>query len=454
MKKVTSLFFILLLTFIAGCSHQTAKDSDSDVAAVVNGIEITKRQVEYLYQRAAKPGMSVEQSANLKRQILSELVHTELLAGKAKTMDLDDTPDYAMALYTAQKNVLAGLAEKKLAGNQSPASPDQAQSVVLNTPQLFAGRKLFVYEEVLFPGVDMPLLKTLDAMAVGGAPLGRLLDELKAKKIPAKKTLIALTSEKIPPPVLSVLSQIKPNTPQVIANKGGKVSMILLLRNAYPTPLEGAPAKRAAMEMIAANQRNAAMSKAMSELLDNAKITYHGEYAKTADGESKLSALPVPDTKKAAKDLSNKIILGSGLSASFILAVMMFTAVMRTFYSMIWQPRLWPGSGNPADQLPHYDIRHTATLSRRLYLFAVMLLIAAVLLFEILLLWNKLTILVLLAWIAGGVVAGVIASRLLNIGIAQEWTRTTYAVIASVLAFCILVGAVLTIKVSSSVAAI
>jgi EpsD family peptidyl-prolyl cis-trans isomerase len=449
MKKITSLFVILLFAIIAGCSHQASNEPDGGVAAMVNGVEITKRQVEYLYQRSAMPGMSEEQSANMKRRILADLIRVELLAGKGREMKLDNTPDYSMALYTAQKNVLAGFAEKKIAGNQSSISADQAESVVLNTPQLFAGRKLFVYDEVIFPGVDMPLLESLDEMASDGAPLSRLLDELRTKKIPFNKTLIALTSEKIPSQILSILNQIKPNIPQIVARNGSKTSMILLLRDTYPAPVEGDPAKRAAMSMIAANQRNFALSKTMNELLDNAKITYYDEYAQTAEGNKKLSPLPHPDTKKAAKKIHNKILLASGLSASFILAVMMVTAVMRTFYSMSWLPKLWFGSTTSAEQKRYYDIRKTATLPRRLYLFGVILLIAAVLILEVLFLWNKLPILAILACFAGGIIAGVIASRLLNVGIVRGWSRKTYTIIASLLALMTLFDALATIKMSS-----
>lgn len=448
MKKFTSLVFVLLFTILAGCSQKSGNEPNGGVAAVVNGVEITKRQVEYLYQRSANPNMSPEESANLKRRILSDLIRLELLADKAKEMKLDNNPDYSMALYIAQKNVQAGLAEKKLAGNQSPVSPDQAESVVQNAPQLFAGRKLYIFEEVIFPGVNMPLLESLDAMATNGAPLSRLLDELKAKKKPFNNSLKALTSEQLPAPVLTVLNKLKPNTPQVVRS-GEQASVILVLHDAIPAPLDGVPARRAAAAMIEANQRNQSLSKAMREMLDNAKITYYDEYAKTANGDSKLSALPVPDTEKVTRNLYKKIIFGSGLSASFILAIMMLTAVMRTFYSMSWLPKLWPGSTSAAEQTSQYDIRHTTTLSRRLYLFALMLLVAAIIILELLLVWDKLAILVLLAHIGGGIIVGVFASRLLNAGIARGWSRKTYTIIASLLTFLILVSVVLTIKTSS-----
>ncbi|AAM71948.1 MAG TPA: peptidyl-prolyl cis-trans isomerase, EpsD family [Chlorobaculum sp.] len=450
MKKITSLFFVLLFAILVGCSEKSAQESNSGVAAVVNGVEITNRQIDYFYQRTAMPGMSAEDSANLKRRILSDLIRIELLAGKAKEMKLDNNPDYSMALYAAQKNVLAGLAERKLAGNQAPVTPDQAESVVQNAPQLFAGRKLYVFEEVIFPGVDMPLLESLDAMATNGAPLSGLLDELKAKKKPFNSSLKALTSEQLPAPILAVLNKLKPNTPQVVRS-GDKVSVILVLHDAIPAPLEGDPARRAAAAMIEANQRNQALSKAMQELLDNAKITYYNEYAKTADGKDKLSALPVPDANKATRELYKKIILGSGLTASFTLTIMMLTAVMRTFYSMLWLPRLWPGSANDAERTATFDIRHTTPLSRQIYLFALLLLIAVVIIFELVLVWSKLAILAMLAYIAGGIIVGVFASYLLNVGISRGWSRKTYMLIASFIAFLILVCVVLTIKMSSLV---
>ena len=393
--------------------------------------------------------MSEAESANLKRRILADLVRLELLAGKGKEMKLDSSPDYNMALYTAQKNVLAGMAESRITGNQPQITADQAQSVVLNTPQLFADRKLFVYDEVLFPGVDMSLLESLDAMAMSGAPLTRLLDELKAKKIPFNKTLIALTSEKIPPFVLDILGKLKQNTPQVVAGKGDKISMILVLRDSYPTPLEGDAARRAAMGMIASNQKNVAMAKAMNDVLNSAKIAYYGEYLKKADSKSNLVALPTPDTEKTAQKFRKNILLGSGLSASFILAVMMVTAIMRTLYSLAWLPQLWFGSSSGVEQGQHFDIRVTSTLARRLYLVAMVLLIAVAIMFDIRLLWSKIDALFLFSGIAFGIIAGLIASRLLNIGLFQEWSRKTYVIIASLLGVLVLVSVVITLRMSA-----
>jgi len=77
------------------------------------------------------------------------------------------------------------------------------------------------------------------------------------------------------------------------------------------------------------------------------------------------------------------------------------------------------------------------------------LLIAAVLILEVLFLWNKLPILAILACFAGGIIAGVIASRLLNVGIVRGWSRKTYTIIASLLALMTLVDALATIKMSS-----
>jgi EpsD family peptidyl-prolyl cis-trans isomerase len=432
MKKLFSLFFILLLGALAACSQESGKESESGVAAVVNGVEITNRQVEYLYQRSAVPDMSAEQSADMKRRILSDLVRIELLAGKAKEMSLDKSPDYSMELYATQKNVLAGLAEHKLANTQTPPSLANAESVVLNTPQLFSGRKLFVYDEVLFPAVDMSLLVSLDAMAMKGEPLSRLIDELKTKKIPFNKTLKALTSERIPSPVLSILSTLKPGVPQVVRN-ANKISIILELHDAIPAPLEGIAAKKAALAMIEASRNNVTLSKAMEELLDNAKITYYGEYSKTAKDNKKLSALPSPDKAKINNKLYHTIYLGVMISTSIVLGIVMFTAVMRSFYNILWLPRLWPSQASANSQTSFYEIRYATPIPHIIYLLALVLLTAAAVGYEIMFLRYQLSILVLIACVVFGIIAGIFASRLLNVGVSLRWSKTTYIIVASVL---------------------
>ena len=81
-----SFFYFLLLAFtIVGCSQEPEKKDPSRIAAVVNGVEITQREVTMLYERTATPGVSEEVRRNQERAILAGLVRGELLLPALKS---------------------------------------------------------------------------------------------------------------------------------------------------------------------------------------------------------------------------------------------------------------------------------------------------------------------------------------------------------------------------------
>jgi len=156
-KTVRSFLTLLIIILsFAGCSHQDSSSSANCIAAVVNGVEITQQEVEYLYRRLGEPKASPEAAQNKRRAILADLVRSELLAQRAREMKLDKASDFALAMHDARRRVLAGVAQKEIESKVLPVSQEAAKEVVHHNPALFADRKLLVYDEVLIPGVDEP----------------------------------------------------------------------------------------------------------------------------------------------------------------------------------------------------------------------------------------------------------------------------------------------------------
>ena len=78
------LFYLLILAFtVTGCSSRSGDSTADRVAAVVNGVEITQFEVRTLYERTAASGVSKEVEREQKRNILANLVRSELLAQEA-----------------------------------------------------------------------------------------------------------------------------------------------------------------------------------------------------------------------------------------------------------------------------------------------------------------------------------------------------------------------------------
>jgi EpsD family peptidyl-prolyl cis-trans isomerase len=414
---------------LSGCTQEKERASGGNVAAVVNGVEITKSQIEFLAKQSAAPGMTPGQNENQRRRILANLVRTELLAGKARKDGLDKSQDYSMAVYTSNNGVLAGLAEKQIVNKVAQATYLEAETVVKNNPQLFSERKLYVYDQVVFPGVDMKYLETIGKMAENGANLNQLVDMLKAKNIKYNKIVRGMMAEQIPPPMLQLLNKLKPNIPQVVS--GGKnISMIFVLREVISMPVEGEEANRVASQIINSGKRREILSKELTELLNNAKITYYDEYSKEQSGKNNLLQLPLADTKKQEVKEKNTIIIGSFLSGSYVLAIMVMTAIMRILFNKEWLLQLIPNKRIKITDKEALYYQSALPMIQRIFIYLLMLAVLYSLVMDIVYLRSNMSILLIVTLPIGGIVAGYILSRAYRMGMVFNWSRNVYFIIS------------------------
>ena len=338
---MNSFFYLLLLAFtIVGCTPEPEKKDASRIAAVVNGVEITQREVATLLERTAPPGISQEVRFNQERAILAGLVRGELLAQKAVAENLDRTPEFVLTLHEARRQVLAGLAEKSMLASVKPLSDEALQSVVKQNPLIFSERKLLVYEQVLMPVVDVPFLQSLNVAAGNGASLPQLVDSIKAKKLKFQQVTQTQSTDQMQPAIARILSNAKPNVP-ILMRVEDKFAMVLMLRSAVPIPLVGEAALQTARNITSSQLRNQEFGKKMKAVVDASKITYFGAFAPGAlakKGAGQLVPLPTVDTKMLAQKESLSIELGIAIAAAYAFAVLLLTFWMRLFFGKFWQP--------------------------------------------------------------------------------------------------------------------
>src|SRR5436190_14834939 len=106
---------VFLVTAIAGCHKTDNKPSPSQVAARVNGHEITIHQVnDILSRQAARP----EQAEALKRQVLERLIDQELARQQAVENKLDRNPRTVQAIEFAKNEILSRAYIDQIAGSQ------------------------------------------------------------------------------------------------------------------------------------------------------------------------------------------------------------------------------------------------------------------------------------------------------------------------------------------------
>jgi len=455
---VNSFFYLLFLAFtIAGCSSEPEKKDVGRIAATVNGVEITQREVTTLYERSATPGVSEEVRRNQERAILAGLVRGELLAQKAVAEKLDRTPEFLIILHEARRQVLAGLAEKSMLASFKPLPDKALQAVIEQNPLIFGERKLLVYEQVLMPVVDVPFLQSLNDAASKGASLSQLVDSIKAKKLQFQQVTQTQSTDQMQPAIARILSSAKPNVP-ILMRVEDKFAMVLMLKSSVPIPLVGEAAMQTARNITSTQIRNAEFGKQMKAVVDASKITYFGAFAPGAlpkKGAGQLVPLPTADTKMLVQQESQSVKIGIMLGAAYTFAVLLLTFWMRLFLGKFWQPFMSRKSkkvksveveGHSEDH--HVDEILHSVPKPPVYIRNLLFLIAAGAVFtlgyQMHLIWRSTP-----EWIVGlsvlsGLLLGVVISYIVSLAPLRRLTQNIRITPVIFFAFCIVVVVIAT----------
>src|SRR4030042_6059253 len=130
---------LLVAVLFAGCGDkkdEAATAAPSQVAAKVNGTELTVHQVNYALQRI--PNLDPEQTKAASLQVVRNLVEQEVIAQKALDDKLDRDPAVVQALDAARRQILAEAYMSRKLG--TPAEPSDAGGADYfdQPPELFA----------------------------------------------------------------------------------------------------------------------------------------------------------------------------------------------------------------------------------------------------------------------------------------------------------------------------
>jgi EpsD family peptidyl-prolyl cis-trans isomerase len=408
----------------------------------VNGVEITQREVDFIYQRSALYGADKHAIRDQRRRLLSELVRTELLAQQSSDLNLDESPDFMVAMHEARRSVRAGLTEQHLAAQAGLVSPEAVKKMVADEPEFFSQRKLLVYDQVVIPGVDEPFLKFLNVEADGGTSLDRLINEVKAKKVPFRHTTQAMTTDRIDPGIFRVLTNLSPNRPHIARIKDN-FTLILMLRAALPLPLYGEAASQEAAGILNEQQRSMRFSRNMTEVLNAAKITYFGEFAPGTSGKNGSDSeveLPSGNSARVATRRVNRTESFALLVLSFASAVLVFTSSLRLLGGKNYQD----AQTNPLDE--PYEARSYVKFT----LFGIAGLTAIATGYQLFLVWSAMPLWLMMTGIVSGLLSGIGITHLIARSPEMTCTRKVFWVNIGISALMLLVAVTATIIVFRS----
>ena len=279
--RVTSLAVSLFL--LAGCEKQ----AEGQVAAVVNGEEITLQEVNAELGLEKVPSGVAESTA--RQAALQRIVQRRLLAQAAKDDGLDKSPEYIIRLRTLDDALLVQMLARKIGATIRVPERRQIDALIKERPAMFASRAVLSIDQLQFvPPAKGSLLKqleddhSLDAVAV----------TLKANKVAFARSKAEIDTGQLSAQIAAQIAALPAGEPFILPQGG--LYTVGVVTGTRPNPLTGDAVDPVAVNTLRNEQLNKAVQRRLSEAQAAAKIEYQPGFAP-----------PKPATSNAADSKSN-----------------------------------------------------------------------------------------------------------------------------------------------------
>lgn len=280
-QVVSAVMAVLLL---AACSDKSS-DGASQVAAKVDGAEITLHQVNYILSKAgAVPPDAIDMA---RKQVLDRLIEQELFAAKAVEEKLDRSPQTLLAIEQSRREILAAAYMDQVLASGKKLNKSDVSTYYYQNPELFAERKVYTLEEINFP-IGAMKIDELKALVAQGDSLEQLQAYLEQKKVEFKRNTGVSPAEKLPLAHIKELHKAKDGEIFVL-DSASEVSIVQII-STRPLPVSEAEVAPAIMQFLFNLHSAGLHTKQLEPLKAKAKIEYFGVFADLAKS---LPAEPV-----------------------------------------------------------------------------------------------------------------------------------------------------------------
>lgn len=289
---------LAILAVFAACSPRTevspADTAGSDVAAKVNGVDLSVRQIELAVQKQHNGHPEAALSDTASKQVLEQLIDEEIIAQKAVAAKLDKDPKVVQQLEAARRDILARRFIEAAADTVAKAPDDQVQKFYDSHPALFSQRKIYTLQRLEIQVADERRAE-VDAHVRSLKSSAELTDWLKAQNLRFAVRQEQDASEQLPLPVLDKLVTMKEGESTVVPSPSGMTA--LTLTSSVPAPKTLGEAHAAIEQFLSIQGRRQVIVDVQKGLRDGAKVEYEGRFAASAplagNGSSAVVASPM-----------------------------------------------------------------------------------------------------------------------------------------------------------------
>lgn len=251
---------------LTGCGKKVG----GQVAAVVNGEEITQNELNAeLNGRQIPPGADRK---TVMGQLAQQIVNRKLLVGKAKEQGLDKSPAYLAQIQRAQDTILINMLAANAAKTVPVPDAAAADRFMTQNPSLFAGRKRYTLDQIVFQATPD---SGLEAKLKPARTMEAVQAVLTGAGIAFQHGTTQLDTAALPPQVAARIAALPAGEPFVVPQNGQVVVNVIRATEAVPVPAQ--QAQPAAIELLRRQAVEQAMRKQVEQARASAKITYSAD---------------------------------------------------------------------------------------------------------------------------------------------------------------------------------
>jgi EpsD family peptidyl-prolyl cis-trans isomerase len=295
---------------LAACQKKEtgAAQVAAQVAAKVNGDEITVHQVEFAMRQ--QRSLRGEPSEAASRMTLDRLIDQQLEAQKAEAMKLDRDPQVVQALEAVRREILARKYLETIAEQAGKPSEADVKNYYDAHASQFAERKSYTFQRVDIQAPPERRSEVIDK-AQSAKTGAELTDWLKAQKLKFSTNPMTAESDRLPPALMEKISKLKEG--QSIALPVGVGVAALTLQSSQPAPKSLEAARPQIEQQLAAETRSNTMRNAAKDLRKDAKIEYKGKFA---PGAASAPSSPSAGASRAAAPVADGASTAASAPAS------------------------------------------------------------------------------------------------------------------------------------------
>lgn len=278
---------VMAVVLLAACTDKSGAGGASQVAAKVDGAEITLHQVNYVLSKAGTvPPEAIDMA---RKQVLDRLIEQELFAAKAVTEKLDRSPQTLLAIEQSRREILAAAYMDQVLASGKKLNKSDVSTYYYQNPELFAERKVYSLEEISFP-IGTVTVDELKALVAQGNNLEQLQAYLGQKKVDFKRNTGVSPAEKLPLAHIKALHAATAGQIFVLDN-AGETSIVQII-STRPLPVSEAEVAPAIQQFLFNQYAADLHAKQLKPLKEQAKIEYLGVFADLAKSLPAAPASP------------------------------------------------------------------------------------------------------------------------------------------------------------------